>query len=146
MLKIILLGWIAGISLMGYSLPYLKSIGVYFIVFVLILWMIYFVKIKTCSENISFKAVLIASSTFGMLILGDLYADHALTEHLKYKEMTSRRASEVIYIRKIGESTEHGIKQPIEILSQNKPTVIWLAYIDDQLLENMQINNNSLAL
>ena len=146
MLKIILLGWIAGISLMVYSLPYLKSISVYFIVFVLILWMIYFVKIKTCSENISFKAVLIASSTFVMLILGDLYTDHALTEHLKYKEMTSRRASEVIYIRKIGESTEHGIKQPIEILSQNKPTVIWLAYIDDQLLENMQINNNSLAL
>ena len=96
MLKIILLGWIAGISLMGYSLPYLKSISVYFIVFVLILWMIYFVKIKICSENISFKAVLIASLTFGMLILGDLYADHALTEHLKYKEMTSRRASEAV--------------------------------------------------
>ncbi|MBK0063646.1 MULTISPECIES: DNA internalization-related competence protein ComEC/Rec2 [unclassified Acinetobacter] len=146
MLKIILLGWIIGIAMMGYSFQNLTPIIYYFIPFVLMLWGIYFLKKATWSENISAKTILTISSTFLMWLLGYLYADYALLERLKQKEITSTASSEVIYIREMGQSTDHGIKQPVEILSQGRPSVVWLVYIDDRLLESIAIKNNSLEL
>ncbi|WP_171499484.1 DNA internalization-related competence protein ComEC/Rec2 [Acinetobacter guerrae] len=146
MLKIILLGWIFGIAMMGYSFPNLTSMSWYFVPFILIFWGIYCLKRNKWSENTYIKASLMVGSTCCTLILGYVYADHALIERLKHKEILPRTTSEVIYVRKVGENTEQGIKQPIEILSQNKPPVVWVAYIDDSILQSIEIKNKSLAL
>ena len=144
MLKIILLGWIAGIALMGQSLQAWMSFTDLMIPVSLMLWGIYFFKPITSTKYPWFKTILIISSIFSLFNLGYRYADHALLERLSHKETLVRATSEVVYVRQMGEKTENGIKQPVEILSQSENHVTWLISINDVLLENLAQAHDSL--
>ncbi|WP_130802128.1 DNA internalization-related competence protein ComEC/Rec2 [Acinetobacter ihumii] len=144
MLKIILLGWIVGIAFMGQALPIWHSLAYVFLPVSLLLWAIYFYQANTVQKHRGFKILLIVSSIFAMFCLGKSYADQALLERLNHRELTARTTSEIIYIRKIGEKTEKGIKQPAEVLSNSKHHVTWLIYVNDALLENLAKQSDSL--
>lgn len=145
MLKIILLGWIAGIAMMGRSIDlslwfYLSCGGC------IVLWGYYLLNREKLAAHVSFKATLGLCSLVFVFCLGYQYADDALEKRLKRVERVSQDVSEIIYIQNIGERTEKGIKQPAQIVTSTKNSATWLLYFPQHLLDEKTLSSGSLLL
>jgi len=129
MWKIILLAWIAGISVMGktFSLPVflLPGLMIFSVGSGLLYWYQYSKleshhPIPWLSRAIFILALGILAGT-----LGYRYADHALEQRLDNRETDTRNIEAVIYIRHIDERSEKQIRQKVEVLDQKKQPVQW---------------------
>lgn len=134
MFKIILLGWIAGIAMMGRTLECIEPFTCITGILTFLIWAIYFYKKRKHQIGSGLRALVILISASFLFGIGAQYADSALEERLYYKIMHSDTHEVIIYVHQMGESSDKGIKQVAEVLNIHPDVVNWVFYIDQSLL------------
>ncbi len=134
MFKIILLGWIAGIAMMGRTLEWIEPFTCITGILTFLIWAIYFYRKRKHQIGSGLRALVILISASFLFGIGAQYADSALEERLHYKVMHSDTHEVIIYVHQMGESSDKGIKQVAEVLNIHPDVVNWVFYIDQSLL------------
>ena len=130
MLKIILIGWIVGISAMGRDFEIINSTWWIWCCIATLLFIFY--KIKNKGHSPFYKSLLLITAIWAMFCAGYHYADQALEKRLELRELKSQPFEAVVYIRKINELTEEGVKQQAVVLNRHDQVVNWLMYIKEK--------------
>ncbi len=131
MLKIILLGWIAGIAAMGRDLAFVAASDWIWLLVAALVWGIGYYKKSVYVHRAGYKAFLLGSALWALFCTGFYYADSALLQRLALKELEPQAFTAVVYIKKIDELTADGQKQVAEVLNRHSQSVNWLLYLRD---------------
>ncbi|MEQ1064850.1 DNA internalization-related competence protein ComEC/Rec2 [Acinetobacter sp. XH1741] len=142
MFKIILLGWVSGIALMGVNIPLLMQYGKIGKVLLLIAFIFYLFKRQILVGRPVLKAMYCLLCTASLFVVGYQYAEKALVERLEQRETDSRSLNIIIYINQLSEEKENKVQQTAQVLSVFKAPVNWLLYLNNNqkgLMSNQDI-------
>lgn len=128
MLKITLLGWIAGIAFMGLGLPFVATTWWMWLVLAIAVFAYGFYDKRLYSNNPIYKALILISVSWALFCTGFHYADTALEQRLKLREVETQPFEAIVYIKKIDELSDAGQKQIAEVLNRHTPPVNWVFY------------------
>ncbi|USA47651.1 DNA internalization-related competence protein ComEC/Rec2 [Acinetobacter sp. C26M] len=128
MLKIALLGWIAGIAFMGLDLPFVATTWWMWLVLAIAVFAYGFYDKRLYSNNPIYKALILISVSWALFCTGFHYADTALEQRLKLREVETQPFEAIVYIKKIDELSDAGQKQIAEVLNRHTPPVNWVFY------------------
>ncbi|MCJ8162026.1 DNA internalization-related competence protein ComEC/Rec2 [Acinetobacter zhairhuonensis] len=127
MMQYALLAWILGMTGMGEVWSLTSATCVTFAV----LWIInQILALKL--PNFKPQFVRFLSISFLCLFsfnLAYLYADHALTERMALRELTSKSAEVIVHVKNLNVIQSNHIQQQVMVLDYRKQPVKWLAYI-----------------
>ena len=128
MLKNILLGWITGIAFMGLDLPFVATTWWVWLVLAIAVFAYGFYDRRLYSNNPIYKALILISVGWALFCTGFHYADTALEQRLKFRELEAQSFEAIVYIKKIDELSDEGQKQIAEVLNRHTQPVNWLFY------------------
>ncbi|RZG86701.1 DNA internalization-related competence protein ComEC/Rec2 [Acinetobacter venetianus] len=130
MLKLILIGWIAGIALMGHNLAFISATWWIWLVLVMLIFAIGFYKKRQSAvrQPLSIFLILISSS-WALFCAGYHFADQALQQRLQFRETQTQPFEAIVYIKKIDELSDNGHKQIAEVLNRYDQPVNWFLYL-----------------
>ncbi|MCH7336050.1 DNA internalization-related competence protein ComEC/Rec2 [Acinetobacter sp. NIPH 2699] len=129
MLKIILLGWIAGIAVMGKTFPFITATWWIWCLVALSFLSLVFYKKHLYFHRPLYKALVLISATWALFCAGCYFADSALEQRLKFRELEKQSFEAIVYIKKIDELSDDGQKQIAEVLNRHPQPVDWLFYL-----------------
>ncbi|MHA3982615.1 DNA internalization-related competence protein ComEC/Rec2 [Acinetobacter venetianus] len=130
MLKLILIGWIAGIALMGHNLAFINATWWIWLVLAMLIFAIGFYKKRQSAvrQPLSIFLILISSS-WALFCAGYHFADQALQQCLQFRETQTQPFEAIVYIKKIDELSDNGHKQIAEVLNRYDQPVNWFLYL-----------------
>jgi competence protein ComEC len=130
MLKLILIGWIAGIALMGHNLAFINATWWIWLVLAILIFAIGFYKKRQSAvrQPLSIFLILISSS-WALFCAGYHFADQALQQRLQFRETQTQPFEAIVYIKKIDELSDNGHKQIAEVLNRYDQPVNWFLYL-----------------
>lgn len=131
MLKIILLGWIAGIAIMGFHLDFIELTWWIWLAIAILIFSFGIYKKEFYFYRPFYKALILISASWGLFTTGYHFADSALEQRLQLKEFESQTFEAIVYIKKLDELTEDGHKQVAEVLNRHQQPVNWLLYLQE---------------
>jgi competence protein ComEC len=129
MLKIILLGWIAGIAVMGFHLDFIELTWWIWLAIAILIFSFGIYKKESYFYRPFYKALILISASWGLFTTGYHFADSALEQRLQLKEFESQSYEAIVYIKSIDELSDDGHKQIAEVLNRHKQPVNWLLYL-----------------
>lgn len=129
MLKIILLGWVAGIALMGMHFPIITSTWWLWLIIAFAIFGFGFYWKKQYFHYPTYKALFLISATWALFCTGYHYADIQLQQRLIFKEQNVETFEAIVYIKKISELNENGEKQVAEVLNRHAQSVNWFLHL-----------------
>jgi competence protein ComEC len=129
MLKIILLGWIAGIAIMGFHLDFIELTWWIWLAIAILIFSFGIYKKESYFYRPFYKALILISASWGLFTTGYHFADSALEQRLQLKEFESQSYEAIVYIKNIDELSDDGHKQIAEVLNRHKQSVNWLLYL-----------------
>ncbi|RZF55732.1 DNA internalization-related competence protein ComEC/Rec2 [Acinetobacter halotolerans] len=129
MLKIILLGWVAGIAVMGKTFPFITATWWFWCLVAFSLVSLVFYKKHLYFHRPLYKALVLISATWALFCAGWYFADSALEQRLKFRELEKQSFEAIVYIKKIDELSDDGQKQIAEVLNRHPQPVDWLFYL-----------------
>ncbi|MEQ1200459.1 DNA internalization-related competence protein ComEC/Rec2 [Acinetobacter nosocomialis] len=129
MLKIILLGWVGGIALMGINLPLIMQYGKVGKALLLLAFLFYLFKRSVFVSRPFLKAMYSLLCAASLFVVGYQYAENALVERLQQREMDSKRFDIIVYINQLSEEKDNKVQQSAQVLNLSKDPVNWLLYL-----------------
>lgn len=129
MLKIILLGWIAGIAIMGFHLDFIELTWWIWLAIAILIFSFGIYKKESYFYRPFYKTLILISASWGLFTTGYHFADSALEQRLQLKEFESQAYEAIVYIKNIDELSDDGHKQIGEVLNRHKQSVNWLLYL-----------------
>lgn len=138
MLKIILLGWITGIAFMGLDLPFVATTWWMWLVLAISVLAYGFYDRRRYFNNPIYKALILISVGWALFCTGFHYADTALEQRLKFREVKSQPFEAVVYIKKLDELSDEGQKQIAEVLNRHEQPVDWFLYLSKEKQQAIQ--------
>lgn len=140
MFKIILLGWIGGIALMGIHLPLIMQYGEVAKVLLLLAFIFYLFKRSVFVGRPLLKAMYCLLCTTSLFIVGYQYAENALIERLQQRETDSKNVDIIVYIKKLSEEKNNKVQQTAQVLNLSKEPVNWLLYLKNDNQDGLKSN------
>ncbi|ELW79387.1 TPA: DNA internalization-related competence protein ComEC/Rec2 [Acinetobacter nosocomialis] len=129
MLKIILLGWVGGIALMGINLPLIMQYGKVGKALLLLAFIFYLFKRSVFVSRPFLKAMYSLLCAASLFVVGYQYAENALVERLQQREMDSKNLDIIVYINQLSEEKDNKVQQNAQVLNLSKDPVNWLLYL-----------------
>ncbi|MDO7193332.1 DNA internalization-related competence protein ComEC/Rec2 [Acinetobacter nosocomialis] len=129
MLKIILLGWVGGIALMGINLPLIMQYGKVGKALLLFAFIFYLFKRSVFVSRPFLKAMYSLLCAASLFVVGYQYAENALVERLQQREMDSKNLDIIVYINQLSEEKDNKVQQSAQVLNLSKDPVNWLLYL-----------------
>ncbi|AWL18384.1 DNA internalization-related competence protein ComEC/Rec2 [Acinetobacter nosocomialis] len=129
MLKIILLGWVVGIALMGINLPLIMQYGKVGKALLLLAFLFYLFKRSVFVSRPFLKAMYSLLCAASFFVVGYQYAENALVERLQQREMDSKNLDIIVYINQLSEEKDNKVQQSAQVLNLSKDPVNWLLYL-----------------
>ena len=129
MLKIILLGWVAGIAVMGRDLPFINNTWWIWLILATLICGFEFYKRASLIHTPIYKTVSISFAVWALFCTGYHFADSALVHRLSFKELQAQPFDAVVYVKQIDELSNDGQKQVVEVLNRHSEAVNWLLYL-----------------
>ncbi|HFX6224349.1 DNA internalization-related competence protein ComEC/Rec2 [Acinetobacter nosocomialis] len=129
MLKIILLGWVGGIALMGINLPLIMQYGKVGKALLLLAFLFYLFKRSVFVSRPFLKAMYSLLCAASLFVVGYQYAENALVERLQQREMDSKKFDIIVYINQLSEEKDNKVQQSAQVLNLSKDPVNWLLYL-----------------
>ena len=129
MLKIILLGWIAGIAFMGKTFPFITAIWWIWCLVAFSFLSLVFYKKHLYFHRPLYKTLVLISATWALFCTGGYFTDSALEQRLKFRELEKQSFEAIVYIKKIDELSDDGQKQIAEVLNRHPQPVDWFFYL-----------------
>lgn len=129
MLKIILLGWVGGIALMGINLPLIMQYGKVGRALLLLAFIFYLFKRSVFVSRPFLKAMYSLLCAASLFVVGYRYAENALVERLQQREMDSKNLDIIVYINQLSEEKDNKVQQNAQVLNLSKDPVNWLLYL-----------------
>lgn len=129
MLKIILLGWVVGIALMGINLPLIMQYGKVGKALLLLAFIFYLFKRSVFVSRPFLKAMYSLLCAASLFVVGYQYAENALVERLQQREMDSKNLDIIVYINQLSEEKDNKVQQNAQVLNLSKDPVNWLLYL-----------------
>ena len=115
MLKLILLGWIAGIAVMGKTLPFVdRTWWVWLLLAIAIFSFGLYAKRFYLNQPL-YKFLILISASWAFFCGGYHFADTALEHRLQLRELELQPFEAIVYIKNLDELTEDGHKQIAEV-------------------------------
>ncbi|MFH3625587.1 DNA internalization-related competence protein ComEC/Rec2 [Acinetobacter nosocomialis] len=145
MLKIILLGWIGGIALMGINLPLIMQYGKVGRALLLLAFIFYLFKRSVFVSRPFLKAMYSLLCAASLFVVGYQYAENALVERLQQREMDSKNLDIIVYINQLSEEKDNKVQQSAQVLNLSKDPVNWLLYLKNDN-QSMLKSNQELQL
>lgn len=140
MFKIILLGWIGGIALMGINLPLIMQYGEVAKVLLLLAFIFYLFRRSVFVGRPLLKAIYCLLCTVSLFIVGYQYAETALIERLQQRETDSKNVDIIVYIKKLSEEKNNKVQQTAQVLNLSKEPVNWLLYLKNDNQDGLKSN------
>ncbi|MEW2660106.1 hypothetical protein ABZZ99_12710, partial [Acinetobacter baumannii] len=128
MFKIILLGWIGGIALMGIDFPLIMQYEKVGEALLLLAFIFYLYKRPMFVDRPFLKAVFCLLCTTSLFMVGYHYAEKALIERLEQRETDTRNLDIIVYINRLSEEKDNKVQQTAQVLNFSKEPVNWLLY------------------
>ncbi|MCH7389253.1 DNA internalization-related competence protein ComEC/Rec2 [Acinetobacter dispersus] len=138
MLKNILLGWITGIAFMGLDLPFVTTTWWMWLVLAIAVFAYGFYDRRRYFNNPMYKALILISVGWALFCTGFDYADTALEQRLKLREVKAQPFEAVVYIKKLDELSDEGQKQIAEVLNRHEQPVDWFLYLSKEKQQAIQ--------
>jgi len=132
MLKIVLISWIAGIALMGHDLSFVAHTWWIWLALASVMFGIGLYTRTLYPQSVAYRLLLLCSVSWALFCTGFYYADSALQQRLKLKEIEAQPFEAIVYIKKIDELSEDGHKQIAEVLNRHTQPINWVLYIKQQ--------------
>ncbi|WP_109440960.1 DNA internalization-related competence protein ComEC/Rec2 [Acinetobacter haemolyticus] len=132
MLKIILLGWVAGVALMGINIPIITTTWWFWLIIAIAIFGFGFYWKKQYFHHPAYKALLLISTTWALFCAGYHYADIQLQQRLIFKEQSIEPFEAIVYVKKISELNENGEKQIAEVLNRHVQSVDWFLHLSKE--------------
>ncbi|WP_436898049.1 DNA internalization-related competence protein ComEC/Rec2 [Acinetobacter gyllenbergii] len=132
MLKTVLISWIAGIALMGHDFSFAAQTWWIWLTLATVIFGIGLYTRKLYSQSVAYRLLLLASVSWALFCSSFYYADAALQQRLKFKEIEVQPFEAIVYIKKIDELSEDGQKQIAAVLNRHTQAVNWVLYIKKQ--------------
>lgn len=145
MLKIILLGWVGGIALMGINLPLIMQYGKVGKALLLLAFLFYLFKRSVFVSRPFLKAMYSLLCAASLFVVGYQYAENALVERLQQREMDSKNLDIIVYINQLSEEKDNKVQQSAQVLNLSKDPVNWLLYLKNDN-QSMLKSNQELQL
>ncbi|EPN9224220.1 ComEC/Rec2 family competence protein, partial [Acinetobacter baumannii] len=145
MFKIILLGWIGGIALMGIDFPLIMQYEKVGEALLLLAFIFYLYKRPMFVDRPFLKAVFCLLCTTSLFMVGYHYAEKALIERLEQRETDTRNLDIIVYINRLSEEKDNKVQQTAQVLNFSKEPVNWLLYLKSNN-QNLLKNNQNLEL
>ncbi|WP_151739105.1 DNA internalization-related competence protein ComEC/Rec2 [Acinetobacter nosocomialis] len=145
MLKIILLGWVGGIALMGINLPLIMQYGKVGRALLLLAFIFYLFKRSVFVSRPFLKAMYSLLCAASFFVVGYQYAENALVERLQQREMDSKNLDIIVYINQLSEEKDNKVQQSAQVLNLSKDPVNWLLYLKNDN-QSMLKSNQELQL
>lgn len=145
MLKIILLGWVGGIALMGINLPLIMQYGKVGRALLLLAFIFYLFKRSVFVSRPFLKAMYSLLCAASLFVVGYQYAENALVERLQQREMDSKNLDIIVYINQLSEEKDNKVQQNAQVLNLSKDPVNWLLYLKNDN-QSMLKSNQELQL
>ncbi|MDQ9029427.1 DNA internalization-related competence protein ComEC/Rec2 [Acinetobacter nosocomialis] len=145
MLKIILLGWVGGIALMGINLPLIMQYGKVGKALLLLAFIFYLFKRSVFVSRPFLKAMYSLLCAASLFVVGYQYAENALVERLQQREMDSKNLDIIVYINQLSEEKDNKVQQSAQVLNLSKDPVNWLLYLKNDN-QSMLKSNQELQL
>ncbi|MDM9639857.1 DNA internalization-related competence protein ComEC/Rec2 [Acinetobacter nosocomialis] len=145
MLKIILLGWVGGIALMGINLPLIMQYGKVGRALLLLAFIFYLFKRSVFVSRPFLKAMYSLLCAANLFVVGYQYAENALVERLQQREMDSKNLDIIVYINQLSEEKDNKVQQSAQVLNLSKDPVNWLLYLKNDN-QSMLKSNQELQL
>ncbi|MBR7715264.1 DNA internalization-related competence protein ComEC/Rec2 [Acinetobacter nosocomialis] len=145
MLKIILLGWVGGIALMGINLPLIMQYGKVGRALLLLAFIFYLFKRSVFVSRPFLKAMYSLLCAASLFVVGYQYAENALVERLQQREMDSKNLDIIVYINQLSEEKDNKVQQSAQVLNLSKDPVNWLLYLKNDN-QSMLKSNQELQL
>ncbi|MDH2590578.1 DNA internalization-related competence protein ComEC/Rec2 [Acinetobacter nosocomialis] len=145
MLKIILLGWIGGIALMGINLPLIMQYGKVGKALLLLAFIFYLFKRSVFVSRPFLKVMYSLLCAASLFVVGYQYAENALVERLQQREMDSKNLDIIVYINQLSEEKDNKVQQSAQVLNLSKDPVNWLLYLKNDN-QSMLKSNQQLQL
>lgn len=145
MLKIILLGWVGGIALMGINLPLIMQYGKVGKALLLLAFIFYLFKRSVFVSRPFLKAMYSLLCAASLFVVGYQYAENALVERLQQREMDSKNLDVIVYINQLSEEKDNKVQQSAQVLNLSKDPVNWLLYLKNDN-QSMLKSNQELQL
>lgn len=135
MFKLLGLGWIIGIALMGVEIPFLNHYGGYIFFLGLFAYVFLNFKHELFTERQFFKGLLVIFAVSAALSMGYDYGKSQLQERLMQREQDVQAATVIVYVSKLGTRKDRVVRQPVEILGRGGSERYWVASIKAPLHE-----------
>ncbi|MDO7212007.1 DNA internalization-related competence protein ComEC/Rec2 [Acinetobacter nosocomialis] len=145
MLKIILLGWVGGIALMGINLPLIMQYGKVGRALLLLAFIFYLFKRSVFVSRPFLKAMYSLLCAASLFVVGYQYAENALVERLQQREIDSKNLDIIVYINQLSEEKDNKVQQSAQVLNLSKDPVNWLLYLKNDN-QSMLKSNQELQL
>ncbi len=145
MLKIILLGWVGGIALMGINLPLIMQYGKVGRALLLLAFIFYLFKRSVFVSRPFLKAMYSLLCAANLFVVGYQYAENALVERIQQREMDSKNLDIIVYINQLSEEKDNKVQQSAQVLNLSKDPVNWLLYLKNDN-QSMLKSNQELQL
>ncbi|ENX63400.1 hypothetical protein F885_00682 [Acinetobacter higginsii] len=97
MLKIVLISWIAGIALMGHDFSFAAQTWWIWLTLAAVIFGLGLYKRTLYSESLAYRLLLLCSVSWALFCTGFYYADSALQQRLKLKEIEVQPFEAIIY-------------------------------------------------
>lgn len=127
MLMICALGWIMGISMIGYTWEILPKsswiLCAFLFVLVLVQWRIY-----TRLQMQGFRLIHLTVAFLLSVLLGYQYADLQLRERLVSRQLETKTTEIIVHVAQLNQLGSATIQQPLTVLSPHQPSVKWLGF------------------
>ena len=135
MLQSFCIGWILGISFMGFRFwnPQLSTAQLLFIV---LIWLVLQLYISPKLKSIFSKILQLSTNLCIGSILGFSFANTQLDQRLALVEHQSRQGEFIAYIPQISQLKDQAIQQKIEVLNVNQQIQYFMAYLPNSILQN----------
>ncbi|MDF2417453.1 DNA internalization-related competence protein ComEC/Rec2 [Acinetobacter beijerinckii] len=144
MLKIILLGWIAGIAMMGHHFSFVSTSWWIWLSIAMIIFGMGCIKRNLYFDQPIYKSLILISASWALFCTGYHFADSRLEQRLELRELETQPFEAIVYIKKIDEPTLEGHKQVAEILNRHAQPVNWMLYLKNN--PHVSINTQTLQL
>ncbi|EXR31378.1 DNA internalization-related competence protein ComEC/Rec2 [Acinetobacter sp. 1281984] len=145
MFKIILLGWVGGIALMGIDFPLIMQYEKVGEALLLLAFIFYLYKRSVFVSRPFLKAMYSLLCAASLFVVGYQYAENALVERLQQREMDSKNLDIIVYINQLSEEKDNKVQQNAQVLNLSKDPVNWLLYLKNDN-QSMLKSNQELQL
>ena len=142
MLKLILLGWIAGIAIMGKSLPFVDQTWWIWLLLAIAIFSFGLYAKRFYLNQPLYKFLILISASWAFFCGGYHFADTALEHRLQLRELELQPFEAIVYIKNLDELTEDGHKQIAEVLNRHAQPVNWFLYLKknkDQTVQSQSL-------